>query len=554
MTWFDPFVRAGRALMSSLGGPRAITVRAPDMPALPAAVLRELPPGPFEAPLAPAPLVDRTPAILGSGVTVSYIAAVMRLCIAGDRRPFVDLVRELFERDGSTKQLVSQRVLTVAGGRVEISPPEIPADHPDHDLAAHIADVCRTAFFRIPDLRQAMATLAWGGCYGVACCETGWHQGTGLLHPGDVRESPMVLPERLYTIAQRRLNYPNAQTLDLHVWDQGQVRADDHGSSPTNAHLFGLNVARYPGKFLVHTPAYAADYPWREGWARELVWLMAFKNLGLRMGVQFVERFSKVLIWASYTTSPDGKPRAANEDDITKADIVARSLGIGSLAAAVIPDSITLHMETAAKGSSTKSVIEQWVDLIDKQASIVVRGNAFTTAPGANGSRGASETAGGSEAENERYDAGCLADTIRRDLIAWIVRLNWPGREHLIPDVKIHLAEPGPAAILDLATKASAAGVPVDADWCAAQCGLRTVPNESGKPRRMIPLKPVEISAEALGGDDAARAEAQAQAAALQAKQAADAAAKARAAALPARADNDNAPEDGADELPQAAE
>ena len=97
--------------------------------------------------------------------------------------------------------------------------------------------------------------------------------------------------------------------------------------------------------------------------------------------------------------------------------------------------------------------------------------------------------------ETFRYDAQCLADTLKRDLVMPLVRLRHPGKEHLCPNVAIFPnEEPNPLAILELNAKAAASGLPVDADAVAKKIGVDLVPAERGAPRRMYPVKPIPLS------------------------------------------------------------
>lgn len=492
--------------------------------------------------LAPGPLIDRFPVVIGSGITLAYWSQVMRLATTGYRREYVDFGRELLERDGATKSLLSSRFATVAGGRLELMPATLPAGHPDEKRAKDLCDRVRQCVDAIPDRTQALFSLLWAEYYGVAAAEILYKRADdGAL---DI--------ERLYPIANRRLAFPDNDTWDLHIWDQGNVLgAAQPFVQPTNRPMFGLNVARVPNKFVVHAPAFAADYPTREGMLRELGALMIFKLVGMLAGVSFVERFTRIAFWAEAATSGDGKPREANDDDYDQAEAALQQLGLGALAGAVLPDSIKLRMEGAAlKGKGAGGIVSDWTTLIDGQIAVIVRGSNLSTGQTKYGSKSSGETGEHAEAEIERFSAVCLAETFRRDIVGAWMRINAPGDLRLTPRVAIHLDDPTPQAILDLYVKASAAGVPVDADACAEAAGLETVPNESGEPRRMAPLKQIQLGPNALGGDDAARAEEAEKAAQEAEAEAAKAKAEAAAKAV-AGAANDNEPDD-TDE-PQAA-
>ncbi len=496
-------------------------------------------PPPEKAPpqLAPRPLVDKYPLVIGAGATLAYASNVLRLCTTGYRREAVDFARELLERDGATKMLLASRFCTVAGGRIEVVPPELPDDDKRADRALEIAEAARFDVLGIPNLRQELLNIMWGCFYGVAISEIGWKRGPQRIVPG-----------RLYTIANRRIAYPDAASWDAHIWDQGAVLGGNNGfRQPTNSAGFGLNISHAPNKFIVHAPAFAADYPTREGMMRELVPLMIMKIMGLRSGAAFIERFTKIVFWASFTTGED-HPRVASADDVDQAYSALQQLGLGSLAGATLPDSIKLHMEgPATKGDNGAKMVEMWVETIDAQITRIVRGSTFTTMPGRNVGKGVSEAGENAESQLEKFDADCLGETLTAQLLGAWMRINFPGEEDLCPRVKIHVDEPLPAAMLKLAIDGASCGIPVDADAVAAQVGLRVTPNEDGSPRRMAPIKAVELPA-ALLGADVARLEAEL--AEQEAEAAAEAQAAAQAIVAPAN-DNPKFDAHGEDEEPQ---
>lgn len=445
-----------------------------------------------QAPLAPWPLIDRNPLVIGAGLTMSYASTVLRLATTGYRREFVDLARELLERDGATKSLLSGRFATVAGGRADVIPADVPKDHADRARAEELAAIAKKYVIGLPSLKQALLDLGWGVFYGVSAAEIGWKRADGL-----------IVPERLFRIANRRIAYPDSMSWDPHVWDQGNVLGPRHADrpQPTSNAAFGLNLARCPNKFVLHTPAFAADYPTREGLARELMSLMIFKILGIRCGASFVERFSRIIFWASYTTgTKESGPRIATSDDVDAAYASLTQLGLGVLAGSALPDSIQLHTDgPATSGDTGTKLVESWVEMMDAQISKVVRGSTFTTQPGRNVGRGVAESGELTERQIEKFDADALSETITRDLLGAFMRVNFPDELHLCPRFVLHLDDPTPATILKLAIDAASCGVPVDADAVAEQVGLQVTPNESGEPRRMAPLGQVTIPATELG-------------------------------------------------------
>ena len=436
------------------------------------------PPRPQDAQLAPWPLIDRFPTILGSNLTFASIAAVMRLCQTGYRREYCDLLDELIEREPHTFAVVSQRILTVAGGRIELTPP-VPEGHKQYKKAKELSDWAQEKVDGIADMAQAIAALQWGIYYGVSGSETSWQHEGGEWSP-----------KRLHFLHSRRISYPDPASWRVRIWDQGLVRDWDNFAGPT-MQTFGIAAEDYPGKFIIHTPQLRGNYPTRDGLGRVLVYWMGLKGMASRASGQYIERFAKLWAWIVFRTSDNNEgPRAADAQDLAKAEAVLRALGVGSMAGAAIPDSLELKLDgPGIKGSGRGLTPESFIKLCDNQISKAVLGQADTTDAGANGSRSAVETRKEGSRELFRYDAQCLADTLRRDLIFWIVQFNRPGDIDLLPRATIHVNEkPDPAEIVEVAAKAVNAGLPVDADELGKMLGLPLVPNESGTPRRMLPI------------------------------------------------------------------
>lgn len=430
---------------------------------------------------APPPVVDRYPILLGSNITLQYVSNALRVCSTGYRQTFVDLFDELLERESHSQAMCLRRVQTVAGGRLSIAPAPLPADHPDADLAREIADGVRAHLLALDDLPARIANLAWADILGVSATEALWGQSDGFW------------PTRLQFVHSRRLSYPDPMTWDLHLWDQGTVTGWGLNAPSQAQPGWGINITRDmpAGKFQVHTPQVRNAYPTREGLGRALVWLMVFKMLGMRQGSQFIERFTKVILWASHSTTNEGKPRSATPEDIAMGKAVIEAMSVGNLAAAILADSIQINADgPALKGSASTMTVSDWVDLCDRQITNLLLGNSFTTDPGKNGSRSASEVGKTGETQGAKFSADMVAATLRRDLALPCVTHNWPGREHLAPVIKIVLDEPNPHAILELSTKAAGSGIPVDADAVAAQVGVPVLAPTNTAGRRMVPVRP----------------------------------------------------------------
>lgn len=435
--------------------------------------------------LAPRPLIDKYPIVIGVGLSFAYLAACQRIALTGYRQQYVDLLREILERDPHLFAVVRKTVLGVANGRLEITPALLPPNHPDTERAAAIAADVELRVRRIRALRSSIETLAWGSFYGVGAAE--------IHYAKDARDGTWIVTH-LGFIHSRRLSYPDSQSWDLYVWDQGQVSSYQlPGQALTNSNMYGLRVADWPNKFIVFAPQISADYPTREGSGRMIAEWALIKRANARNALVYLEQFAKPIPTATYNTAdPDDEkpgPRVATNEDIAAAQQAVSALASGSLGSASLPDSITLELRAPAPGNS-KVTFKELNELCNEEESKATVGNTLTTSVGQHGGNRALGDVHKSEEQNVLASlADSMADAVKDQLVTPLTLLNHADSAHLIPQTKIHLEDEDPAALLKLATDAAASNIPVDADEIGAQVGLPLVPKPAGvTSRRMMPL------------------------------------------------------------------
>ena len=425
--------------------------------------------------LARAPVIDRYPIIIGQNLTGQYLTSAYRSATSGWRYQLVDLLNELIEHDGHARAVVRQRILAVAGGRIEVLPAKLRKDHPDADLAKVLADDFSDQFEAIPARTQAIAQLNWGIFYGLSALETEWDN-------SDEQWSPIGLSN----IHSRRLNYTNPTTWDVYIYDQGQV-GPGYKTSPTNG-IAGLRVADYPGKFIVHAPALNADYPTRDGEGRYIGILMLLKRAVMRASAQDFERTIRPWVLGYFNrdgeTVQGGNVRSvANPEDISKLEQALTVLGAGAMSSAALPDSVRVELLRAASAMNATD----FLSFLNREMSKALLGQAFTTEPGANGNLSTSQMAKEGTMEILRYDARCLADTLERDLTRPWMRLNYPDAHRILcPRIVIHVDEiPDPEKVMKIALQGTQIDMPIDADKLAEQTGLELIPaKDPSVPRR----------------------------------------------------------------------
>ncbi len=436
-----------------------------------------------KGPLAPWPATDRNPTVIGNQLTFQAVATAYRLALTGYRQRYADVLGELLDHDPHAFGVLSQRILAVAGARYEFKAP-VPPDHPRYHEALEVADHVAAQFAQIPKIQGHYATLLWSLYYGVSASEIHWR-----------RVGSEWWVDRLTWIHTRRLAYPDSALWELHVWDQGAVGPGSWGAYPTASSTYGLRVSDFPGKFVVHTPQLRADYPTREGLGRIVGNWMLLKRFAARASSQYLDRFARPIGLGTWGTTDTMEPRAAVDEDVVALKAALESLGLGTLTSYAKPDCIKVDILNPDATSTAKLTFTEFLSYADAQVSKGVLGQTYTTEPGKFGAKGTAEVGKEGAMQLARFDAADFADTLRRDIVAHIVRLNRPNAVDLVPCCEILVDdEPSPEAVMAIAVQAASIGMPLDAEDLAKRTGLVLV--DPGKDaRRLALVKPAELSA-----------------------------------------------------------
>jgi hypothetical protein len=446
------------------------------------------------------PIIDRYPIVIGQQLSGQQLSQIYRLCTTGWRYQFVDVMNELMEHDAHARGVFRQRILNVAGGRTEVHPPKLRPGHPWADLAKEAAERLAEQVDAVPRLQQAISQLEWGVFYGLSGAEQAW----------TVSKPEGWEVTGLSNVHSRRLNFPDPSTWDLYIYDQGLVGPGLSAFGPTTG-LFGLRVADYPGKFIIHSPALNADYPTRDGEARYVGFCMLLKRMVVRCTAQDFERVIRPWVIGYFNRDADenGRPPAATPDDQAALDNALQALGMGSLNAVSLPNTVKIEL---MKAVATMSATE-FIGYLNRELSKAALGQAFTTEPGANGNFSTAATAAKETLKLARYDGRCLSDSLEEGWARPWFRLNYPKENiKLAPRFRIVVDETVPAEVAELVTKATTCGVPLDADWVGEQLGVKVVAKddlEARVTRLMAPSKDVAPAQETTPEEQVAAAELQ---------------------------------------------
>ncbi len=450
--------------------------------------------GDLTHPLAPWPQVDRYPTILGSNLTLRYIASTWRIALQGYRQQFVDVLDELLDRDPGTYATLANRVLAAATGRVVLTPAKAEEGTPEAERAKDICKLVQARLDAIPQFDVARAQLLWGVYNGISGQEINWDRRA----PGANDLGWWV--KDLSFIHSRRIAYPNWSEFEPYIWDQGMVSSwaynPDGTMYPTQG-AYGLRVADCPGKFILYDATLRGDYPTRGGLGRMIGWYMAMKLMAVRAAGDYVERFAKpwaIGYYSTVTQENGGHPRPADDNDIKAGKAALDALGIGSLNSATLPDNIKITLDgPGIKNASGGVDPEKMVKLCNSEITKAVSGGTLSSDGGEVGARSLGEVHERNALRTSIFDAQTLSETLQRDLVAWIVRLNCPGEEHLAPTLAIHVEKVDAAALLKRAAEFAAIGGRPDAKWVSEQIGIPQVDPNDEHAQALVPVKQTDF-------------------------------------------------------------
>lgn len=430
--------------------------------------------------LARPPIIDRFPIVIGANLTGSVLSSAFRLCNSGWRHQYVDLLDELLENDPDARAVVRARILGVAGGRYSIEPAELGemASDADRKLAATVANEFALEFNNIPFLRQSIQRLAWADWYGVSALEIKWSTLGKQWHI-----------DELGFIHNRRLNYTDPVSWNLFIYDQGLVGPGSDYMGPTVG-VHGLPVKKFPGKFLVHTPALSGQYPTRDGEGRYVAFYMLLKRMVVRCTGQDFERVIRpwVIGYFNRAVKAGHEYPVADKADIAALDSAMAAFGAGSMNAAALPNTVKVEILRAVAAMSAT----EFLSFLNRSIAKALLGQAFTTEPGPNGNLATAEVADGNTSKVLEYSANALAETIREMLARVWMQLNHPNLPRCFcPRVIADVSNlPGPEKLIAIAKTATEIGLPVDRDDLAARTTLRLTEDEDKQTRTAVAPKP----------------------------------------------------------------
>ena len=356
---------------------------------------------------------------MANGLTPPRLARILRSAAEGDARDYLTLAEEMEERDLHYASVLSTRKRAVAG----IEPTVIPASDSDRDM--EIAEAVRDLVER-PEFPGLVTDLLDGLGKGYSVVEIMWRQTASRWTP-----------------VEYRWRDPRFFVFDR---DTGrEVRLLDEGATFEGRPLD-------PFKFIVHKPHLKSGLPIRSGLARIAAVSWMCKAYTLTDWMAFAEVFGMPLRIGRYG-------EGATDRDIAILRTAVANLGTD--AAAVLPDSMRIEFQEAAKSAGGPDLFYKLADYLDRQLSKGVLGQTMTTDDGSSQAQANIHNDVRLDIKND--DGRQVAATVNRDLVKPFVDLNY-GVQAQYPRVKIHEEESEDiTALADVLTKVVPLGVRIEA-------------------------------------------------------------------------------------------
>lgn len=210
--------------------------------------------------------------------------------------------------------------------------------------------------------------------------------------------------------------------------------------------------------FLMHTHKAKSGYLVRGGLHRILAWPYVFKNYSVRDLAEFLEIYGLPMRLGTY-------PAGATESE--KFTLLRAVMDIGHRAAGIIPQGMQIDFKDAAKGSSDpfESMIK-WCEM--SQSKAILGGTLTSQSDGKSSTNALGNIHEVARLEIRDSDGKQLASSISRDIVASLMRLNYPNvHPRRYPKFAFDLSEPEDITTFSEAIPklAGVNGMRIGAEW-----------------------------------------------------------------------------------------
>ena len=352
---------------------------------------------------------------VGGALTPEDISAIFRQADNGQMYRLCDLAEEARGKDCHLGGLLYRRETAASSMPWQVVPT---SDRPKAlRVAAWVEKVLRElgeepmTGIDLKDLPSTLAHLNGAILPGYAACEAIWK-----------KDGKYVVPKGMLPIGARRFIYSQMDG-SLRWWD---------ATSATTPYP-GIDLrAEYPaGRFIIHRPRMTGAEGPREGLVRPLMWASLFRTWSITDWMRLAELAWKPYRYGEYVRE------ATTEDKNNLADALESLTSNGW---AIFPDTTKFKLEFA-KGLGDSKNHEALVSFLAAEMSKLVLGATLTVEQGKTGAMALGNVHADVAKSIRDMDARALEATLRRQLIAPLVALNF-GAACPVPEFRF-LTEEG---------------------------------------------------------------------------------------------------------------
>jgi len=340
---------------------------------------------------------EKSPDIIGANLNPARVASVLRRADRGYMRDLCDLCAELRETTPQLQTELAKREGAVANANLSVLPVKAKGRRAEK-RAQEIADYVSMRLDDVDVLSDTIGHLMGAVYYGRSAVETIWK-----------RDANGIGIEHFDFIQPQRLSYAGDWSIRLY---------DENGNrkNPEFSVFPGVDLRQdYPGKFIIHEPRTMGPVvQTRQGLGRLLVWIGLFWKWSARSWLEFAELYAKGWRVGFFDKSADKA-----DIDILKSAI----LKLSGYTPAVLPETTKLQiLNPPNSGGIHTDLLSTWNGEISK---VVNGGTLQTEMRGSSGNRASAEVHERGEFRLNERDAKSMAQTLRRDLVAPLVRYQF---------------------------------------------------------------------------------------------------------------------------------
>lgn len=317
------------------------------------------------------------------GLTPQRLARILEDAERGHLIDQSDLFTDMEEKDAHIFSEMSKRKRVLLTLDWDIKPPRNASA-----AEKRLTEQVREWFQDLPGFEDMVLDCLDGIGHGFSALEIGWQQLGKTWFPKSFEHRP--------------------QRWFMNPWnDRNQIR------------LRGINVdgePLWPFGWVLHQHKAKSGYIGRAGLHRVLSWPYLFKNYSVRDLAEFLEIYGLPLRVGKY-------PAGATDDE--KRALLRAVAEIGHNAAGIIPDSMLIEFQEAAKGNGGQMPHMSMIEWCERTVSKAILGGTLTSQ-----ADGKSSTHALGNVHNEvrhdlmTSDARQLAATLTRDIVYAMVALN----------------------------------------------------------------------------------------------------------------------------------